>query len=66
MMILSNFIIKKKKFPGVSAGLDRTPLDQALIQLAALGITVAFALIGGWLTGAYHMHAYKICFIIFQ
>ena len=51
MMISPYFIIKKKTFPGVSAGLDRTPLDQALTQLAALGITLAFALIGGWLTG---------------
>ena len=50
-MILPYFIIKKKKFPGVSAGLDRTALDQALTQLAALGITLAFALFGGWLTG---------------
>ena len=61
MMILQYYIIEKKKFPGVSAGLDRSPLDQALTQLAALGITLAFALIGGWLTGTYHMHAYKIC-----
>ena len=51
MVILQYFIIEKKKFPGVSAGLDRTSLDQALTQLAALGITLAFALIGGWLTG---------------
>ena len=51
MMISPYFIIKKKTFPGVSAGLDRTSLDQALTQLAALGITLAFALIGGWLTG---------------
>jgi hypothetical protein len=31
--------------------LDRTPLDQAMAQLAALGITIAFAVIVGWLTG---------------
>ena len=35
----------------MSAGIDRSPLDQALIQLLALGITLAVALIGGWLTG---------------
>ena len=37
--------------PSVSAGLDRTPFDQAMIQLLALGITLAVALIGGWITG---------------
>ena len=41
----------EKTHPSVSAGLDRTPLDQALAQLAALGITIAFACIVGWLTG---------------
>ena len=51
MVILAFSVFEKKKFPGVSAGLDRTALDQALTQLAALGITLAFALIGGWLTG---------------
>ena len=51
MVILPFSVFKKKKFPGVSAGLDRTALDQALTQLAALAITLAFALIGGWLTG---------------
>ena len=42
---------KKKTVPGVSAGLDRSPLDQALIQLVALGITIAVACVGGWITG---------------
>ena len=42
---------RKKTYPSVSAGLDWTPLDQALAQLAALGITLAFACIVGWLTG---------------
>ena len=54
-LIFSYFLLlrffPKKTYPSVSAGLDRTPLDQALAQLAALGITIAFACIVGWLTG---------------
>ena len=44
----------KKKIPNIVAGLNRTPLEQALMQLAALGITLAIALVGGWLIGMFY------------
>ena len=37
--------------PDIEAGLGRTAREQAMIQLAVLGITLAFAVVGGLLTG---------------
>ena len=37
--------------PDIEPGLGRTAREQAMIQLAVLGITLAFAVVGGLLTG---------------
>lgn len=41
----------QKLIPGLEEGLGRTAQEQALYQLAALGSTIAIAIVGGVLTG---------------
>lgn len=41
----------QKLIPGLEAGLGRTAQEQALYQVAALGSTIAIAIVGGVLTG---------------
>ena len=45
-------------FPSLSEepGSEYTPFQQAMAQLAALGITLAFAIVGGTVTGEIRFH----------